>query len=227
MNQKNIPGENEVQFFLHDEDTESGFIIRNEGDGDFKAEEWRHGDIVDNRYGTYDEVEKWTSVQADQHNTWRATAGLQPVPLDSDTGFTETDHDALVASGVTDYCNNVCGGGNCGNEPLCQYGIDPKTHTPPQKLNRTLRANGDVVDDVICGQNVVARVSCGNYLPVCVVDRIPKGASWLHGMPNPEIKHWAVRHLSSDLVGQIVPWPARDLFQNVSLAQAYDAGNPT
>ena len=45
----------------------------------------------------------------------------------------ETDFDALVASGVTDYCNQVCGGGNCGTGTLCQYGIDEKTHMPPRK----------------------------------------------------------------------------------------------
>ena len=45
----------------------------------------------------------------------------------------ETDYDALVASGVTDYCNQVCGGGNCGTGTLCQYGIDEKTHMPPRK----------------------------------------------------------------------------------------------
>lgn len=45
----------------------------------------------------------------------------------------ETDREALIASGVTDYCNQVCGGGNCGTGPLCQYGIDSKTHMPPAK----------------------------------------------------------------------------------------------
>ena len=46
--------------------------------------------------------------------------------------FTETSAAALRESGVTDYCNQVCGGGNCGGEGLCQYGIDSKTHMPPE-----------------------------------------------------------------------------------------------
>lgn len=43
-----VPKEDECQLYLYDEDSESGFIIRNEGGGLFKAEEWRNGDIADN-----------------------------------------------------------------------------------------------------------------------------------------------------------------------------------
>lgn len=46
--------------------------------------------------------------------------------------FTEASAAALRESGVTDYCSQVCGGGNCGGEGLCQYGIDSKTHMPPE-----------------------------------------------------------------------------------------------
>lgn len=46
----------------------------------------------------------------------------------------EKDFDGLVASGVTDYCNQVCGGGNCGTGPLCMYGINAETHMPPRNL---------------------------------------------------------------------------------------------
>lgn len=49
--------------------------------------------------------------------------------------FTETSAEALAASGVTDYCNQVCGGGNCGTGAVCQYGIDHKTHMPPSNRN--------------------------------------------------------------------------------------------
>lgn len=49
--------------------------------------------------------------------------------------FAETSAEALADSGVTDYCNQVCGGGNCGTGDLCQYGIDHKTHMPPTKRN--------------------------------------------------------------------------------------------
>lgn len=38
------------------------------------------------------------------------------------------------SSGVTDYCNQVCGGGNCGTGPLCMYGINAETHMPPRNL---------------------------------------------------------------------------------------------
>ncbi|WP_298150948.1 hypothetical protein [Flavobacterium sp.] len=37
---------------------------------------------------------------------------------------------SLLQSGVTDYCNQVCGGGECGSGPVCHYCIDLKTHMP-------------------------------------------------------------------------------------------------
>jgi len=36
----------------------------------------------------------------------------------------------LHEQGITDYCGQVCGGGECGNGPVCLYGIDPRTHLP-------------------------------------------------------------------------------------------------
>lgn len=44
-------------------------------------------------------------------------------------------YEALIAEGITDYCNQVCGLGNCSSQrgPLCQYGIDSMTHMPPQR----------------------------------------------------------------------------------------------
>lgn len=53
--------------------------------------------------------------------------------------FTEMSAAALREAGVTDYCNQVCGGGNCGSERLCQYGIDSKTHMPPETEVSTCR----------------------------------------------------------------------------------------
>lgn len=59
--------------------------------------------------------------------------GEQTESQEIDT-ITETDASALRASGITDYCNQVCGGGNCAGAGLCQYGIDSKTHMPPETL---------------------------------------------------------------------------------------------
>jgi len=44
--------------------------------------------------------------------------------------YAETDYFAVRNSGVTDYCNQVCGGGNCGTGDVCQYGIDSQTKMP-------------------------------------------------------------------------------------------------
>lgn len=44
--------------------------------------------------------------------------------------FTEKSFAAVRKSGVTDYCSQVCGGGNCGNGVVCQYGIDSRTKMP-------------------------------------------------------------------------------------------------
>lgn len=45
--------------------------------------------------------------------------------------FSETSKVALAADGVTDDCNQVCGGENCASDSVCLYGIDPETHLPP------------------------------------------------------------------------------------------------
>lgn len=36
----------------------------------------------------------------------------------------------LARDGITSYCQQVCGGGNCGNGPICMNGIDPETEMP-------------------------------------------------------------------------------------------------
>lgn len=33
--------------------------------------------------------------------------------------------------GIVDYCGQICGGGECGDGPVCLNGIDPATHMPP------------------------------------------------------------------------------------------------
>jgi DNA (cytosine-5)-methyltransferase 1 len=48
-----------------------------------------------------------------------------------------TDRPEIIAvtlreAGITDYCSQVCGGGQCGTGPLCLYGIDPNTRMPPE-----------------------------------------------------------------------------------------------
>lgn len=45
--------------------------------------------------------------------------------------FVETSYEAVAVSGITSYCDQVCGGDDCGVGPVCQYGIDPNTHMPP------------------------------------------------------------------------------------------------
>lgn len=74
-----IPATDEYQSFHYDAETESGFLIRNEGDGRFKAEEWRNGDIADNVYGTYAEMKAWTEKEVFRHNMWRIGSGYLPL----------------------------------------------------------------------------------------------------------------------------------------------------
>lgn len=64
-------------------------------------------------------------------NEWAIMAPVDPAAKEPD--WVETDYDGLVASGVTDYCNQVCGGNSCGSDRFCLYGIDTETHMPPRK----------------------------------------------------------------------------------------------
>ncbi|MBA9846765.1 hypothetical protein ACUXIL_003405 [Ralstonia pickettii] len=75
------PGEGEYQTYLYDDETDSGFVIRNEGNGLFKAEEWRDGDIADITYGPYAEMKAWTESESSTHNAWRAANGYGSLPL--------------------------------------------------------------------------------------------------------------------------------------------------
>lgn len=74
--------------------------------------------------------------------------------------FAETSAEALAEAGVTDYCNQVCGGGNCGTDEVCQYGIDAQTHLPPTARNvfaEVMDAHSVTVEapDAVEGQDTV------------------------------------------------------------------------
>ena len=71
--------------------------------------------------------------------------------------FTELSAAQLRKSGVTDYCNQVCGGGNCGGEGLCQHGIDPNTHMPPEVTSVCSK----------CGEQVESIIGCPDGAEVC------------------------------------------------------------
>jgi hypothetical protein len=36
----------------------------------------------------------------------------------------------IARTQILDYCGQVCGGGQCGDGPVCSYGIDPNTSLP-------------------------------------------------------------------------------------------------
>lgn len=42
----------------------------------------------------------------------------------------------LKRDGITSYCKQVCGGGNCGTGSACEIGIDPSTEMPTILITR-------------------------------------------------------------------------------------------
>lgn len=42
----------------------------------------------------------------------------------------------MAKDGITSYCQQVCGGGQCGTGPICQNGIDPQTQMPSVIISR-------------------------------------------------------------------------------------------
>lgn len=44
--------------------------------------------------------------------------------------MTGVSPESLIADGITDYCEQVCGSGCCGSGPVCQFGIDHRTNMP-------------------------------------------------------------------------------------------------
>lgn len=43
---------------------------------------------------------------------------------------------ALKAHGIESYCQQICGGGECGSGPVCQFGINPQTEMPGVRIGR-------------------------------------------------------------------------------------------
>lgn len=85
------PGNNECEYVLWDDDQESGFLIRHESDGLYKAEEWRRGDIVDNRYGPYAHVSDWIAQERPQHLAYRSGTASAALPaVDTKVAFQRT-----------------------------------------------------------------------------------------------------------------------------------------
>jgi hypothetical protein len=41
----------------------------------------------------------------------------------------------LQRDNITNYCRQVCGGGQCGTGPICPTGIDPSTRMPSVIIN--------------------------------------------------------------------------------------------
>ncbi|MDT4887378.1 hypothetical protein FQZ97_1238260 [compost metagenome] len=46
------------------------------------------------------------------------------------TGAVNPDVAAIRSAGISSYCGQVCGGGNCGAGELCYVGINPNTRLP-------------------------------------------------------------------------------------------------
>lgn len=63
-------------------------------------------------------------------------ANGRPIPFDDDPDFmVRMTEEEMRATGIESYCQQVCGGGQCGSGPVCLYGINPETEMPP-KYNR-------------------------------------------------------------------------------------------
>ncbi len=46
------------------------------------------------------------------------------------TGTVNPDVAACRSAGITSFCDQVCGGGNCGSGEVCYEGINPETRLP-------------------------------------------------------------------------------------------------
>ncbi|WP_432263115.1 hypothetical protein [Cupriavidus sp. TMH.W2] len=74
---QNAPGEGEYMPIYHASADETGFIIRF-ADGEYKAEEWRKGDIVDNFYSDdFRSALMWIDAELNEHLQWREDAMLE------------------------------------------------------------------------------------------------------------------------------------------------------
>lgn len=139
----------------------------------------------------------------------------------------ESSAEALAQSGVTDYCNQVCGGGNCGTGEVCQYGIDHQTHMPPTKRNVfvelldakaiTVEASDAVVgaDGVEIRRDLVAAEMLSQHPADTVITRerydadeaFGEAICWLS--PFFEIPNWEGRTLG-ELLNAYPTGPARE-----------------
>jgi hypothetical protein len=105
------------EYFASDEDAEIvlsalksyGFLLKVPPKGVLRR--WSFGEFADAIESVYDMAEPRTAA---------TVQALRRIQLTSE----------LREQGITDYCGQVCGGGECGSGPTCVYGIDPRTHLP-------------------------------------------------------------------------------------------------
>ena len=105
------------EYFASDEDAEIvlsalksyGFLLKVPPKGVLRR--WSFGEFADAIEAVYDRAEPRTAA---------TVQALRRIQLTSE----------LREQGITDYCGQVCGGGECGSGPTCLYGIDPRTQLP-------------------------------------------------------------------------------------------------
>lgn len=80
------PLNGEVEKNHFNEQTETGFIIRPEDSDtdEYKAEEWRNGDIVDFHYGTYASASAWVQSELLAHNEAVGAITVYVLPAQED-----------------------------------------------------------------------------------------------------------------------------------------------
>ena len=114
------------EYFASDEDAEIvlsalksyGFLLKVPPKGVLRR--WSFGEFADAIEAVYDRAEPRTAA---------TVQALRRIQLTSE----------LREQGITDYCGQVCGGGECGSGPTCLYGIDPRTQL--QGIEHTVEAD--------------------------------------------------------------------------------------
>lgn len=125
--------------------------------------------------------------------------------------FCESNRD-VKASGATDYCNQVCGGGQCGAERVCQYGIDPETHLPAtaesdRKLSGRINPARDLPFMTACAGHVPIHSADGrsvlsnDWTGLCV-DGSDVSMFWHIGRDNGERSYTALQAKTYDAAAQ-------------------------
>lgn len=105
------------EYFASDEDAEIvlsalksyGFLLKVPPKGVLRR--WSFGEFADAIEAVYDTAEPHTAA---------TVQALRRIQITSE----------LHEQGITDYCGQVCGGGECGSGATCLYGVDPRTHLP-------------------------------------------------------------------------------------------------